>query len=189
MPPHHGSGPQNLVAAIRQSPWPRPGSAHLLWRHTRVACIISSASRHFCFVCFCNDRFSFTRASYSSIRRPMLLPCIRLGGLVTATSYVAAAPYPFSSCKLAKRKIRFANQHSPLERTFFLTSSSASRLGDRISALLHLLSCAFLHRRCRRRDLSGIVRRMVMGAFVVPYRGRLDAHRSRGDARMSCSGA
>ncbi len=44
--------------------------------------------------------------------------------------------------KCAKRKIHFATQHSPLERTFFLTSLSASRLGD--------LTAAFLYRRRQR---------------------------------------
>jgi hypothetical protein len=49
---------------------------------------------------------------------------IRFGELVTA-----------GACKLAKRKIRVANQHSPLERTLFLTSLSGSRSGHPIICL------------------------------------------------------
>jgi hypothetical protein len=62
-------------------------------------------------------------------------------------SNLVAATQLGPCCKCAKRKIHFATQHSPLERTFFLTSLSASRL--------RALTSAFLHPSCRRRDLSG----------------------------------
>jgi hypothetical protein len=78
-------------------------------------------------------------------------------------------PHPLDPCcKCAMRKIHLATQHSPLERTFFLTPLFASRWGD--------LTPAFLYRWRQRRDLSGIVRRMMMRAFVVRNKGLLDAH-------------
>ncbi len=86
------------------------------------------------------------------------------------------SPHPLGSCKFAKRKIRFANQHSPLERTFFLTWLLGSRLDD--------LTPALLHRRCLLRDLSGLIRPMAMGAFVVPNKGRCDAYQSRDNVWM-----
>jgi hypothetical protein len=77
-------------------------------------------------------------------------------------------------------KIHVVTQHSPLERTFLLTSLSPSRLGGPTSALF-VGVCG---------GLSGIVRPKVMGAFVIPSKGRFDANRSRGgDALVPWSDA
>jgi hypothetical protein len=57
-----------------------------------------------------------------------------------------------------RSEIHVATQHSPLERTFFLTSLSASHLGD--------LTPAFFHRNCWRPERNRSTD--DDGAFVVP---------------------
>ena len=114
-------------------------------------------------------------------RHLIVSPHLRLGGLVTATSYAAA------TSASALPLLQMCETKNPFCDPAFAIRTNVSPDHTTCVALARSDTC-FLASQVPAQRLERIVRRMTMGAFVVRNKGRFDAHRSSRDARMSCSG-